>query len=113
MREALTGEFLAWLGGERRAAPKTLETYGRDILVFLEFCETHIGEAVSLETLKTLRLADVRAWMAAEHGARLPVVESTLEEYGHLIAEGFGDEDISSIYRLKSALFTNFQPKKT
>ncbi len=51
--------------------------------------------------------------MAAEHGARLPVVESTLEEYGHLIAEGFGDEDISSIYRLKSALFTNFQPKKT
>jgi integrase/recombinase XerC len=70
LREALTGEFLAWLGGERRAAPKTLETYGRDILVFLEFCETHIGEAVSLETLKTLRLADVRAWMAAEHGAQ-------------------------------------------
>jgi 3-hydroxyisobutyrate dehydrogenase len=43
--------------------------------------------------------------MAAQRGARLPVVESTLEQYARLIALGFGDEDISSIYRLKSALF--------
>lgn len=43
--------------------------------------------------------------MAAERGARLPVVESTLEQYGALIVQGFGDEDISAIYRLKSALF--------
>jgi 3-hydroxyisobutyrate dehydrogenase len=43
--------------------------------------------------------------MAAKHGARLPVVESTLEQYAELIARGFGDEDISAIYRLKSALF--------
>ena len=45
--------------------------------------------------------------MAAVHGAKLPVVESTLEEYARLIAEGYGDEDISSIYRLKAALFTD------
>jgi 3-hydroxyisobutyrate dehydrogenase len=43
--------------------------------------------------------------MAAKHGAKLPVVESTLAEYAKLIVQGFGDEDISSIYRLKSALF--------
>ena len=43
--------------------------------------------------------------MAAQHGAKLPVVESTLAQYAELIVEGFGDEDISSIYRLKSALF--------
>ncbi len=43
--------------------------------------------------------------MAAKYGARLPVVESTLNEYGRLIADGFGDEDISAIYRLKSTLF--------
>jgi hypothetical protein len=30
------------------------------------------------------------------------VVESTLQEYALLIDQGFGDEDISSIYRLKS-----------
>jgi 3-hydroxyisobutyrate dehydrogenase len=43
--------------------------------------------------------------MAARQGAVLPVVESTIEEYEKLIAEGYGDEDISSIYRLKSKLF--------
>ena len=43
--------------------------------------------------------------MAALRGAKLPVVESTLHEYARLIEQGFGDEDIASIYRLKSALF--------
>jgi 3-hydroxyisobutyrate dehydrogenase len=43
--------------------------------------------------------------MAARHGAQLPVVESTLVQYAQLIVQGYGDEDISAIYRLKSALF--------
>ena len=43
--------------------------------------------------------------MAAARHAVLPVVESTLQEYEKLIEQGFGDEDISAIYRLKSALF--------
>jgi 3-hydroxyisobutyrate dehydrogenase len=43
--------------------------------------------------------------MAALRGATLPVVESTLEEYEKLIAQGFGDEDISAIYRLKTQLY--------
>jgi len=48
--------------------------------------------------------------MAAAHGAELSVVESTLAEYARLIAEGHGDEDISSIYRLKTPLFSSDQP---
>jgi 3-hydroxyisobutyrate dehydrogenase len=43
--------------------------------------------------------------MAAAHGATLPVVESTLAEYARLIESGHADEDISSIYLLKSKLF--------
>src|SRR5277367_188104 len=43
--------------------------------------------------------------MAAQHGGVLPVVESTIAEYEKLIAQGYGDEDISAIYRLKSKLF--------
>ena len=49
--------------------------------------------------------------MAAKRGARLPVVESTLQEYAELIARGFGDEDISAIYRLKSALYPQQAPE--
>jgi 3-hydroxyisobutyrate dehydrogenase len=43
--------------------------------------------------------------MAAQRGATLPVVESTLAQYERLIAQGFGDEDISAVYRIASALF--------
>ena len=43
--------------------------------------------------------------MAAKRGAQLPVVESTLLQYAQLIVQGYGDEDISAVYRLASALF--------
>jgi 3-hydroxyisobutyrate dehydrogenase len=43
--------------------------------------------------------------MAAARGAKLPVVEVTLAQYAELIATGHGDEDISTIFRLKEALF--------
>jgi len=43
--------------------------------------------------------------MAAEFGVALPVVDAMLAEYAQLIAQGFGDEDISADFRLKSALF--------
>jgi 3-hydroxyisobutyrate dehydrogenase len=43
--------------------------------------------------------------MAARHGVELPVIETTLEHYERLIEQGHGDEDISTIFRLKDALF--------
>ncbi len=43
--------------------------------------------------------------MAAAHGAALPSVDSTLASYRELIEQGFGDEDISSIFRLKARLY--------
>ncbi len=43
--------------------------------------------------------------MAARFGVTLPVVERMLDEYAELVARGYGDEDISATYRLKSELF--------
>jgi 3-hydroxyisobutyrate dehydrogenase len=45
--------------------------------------------------------------MAARHGVRLPVVETTLLQYQKLIDQGHGDEDISAIFRLKDAMFAS------
>jgi 3-hydroxyisobutyrate dehydrogenase len=45
--------------------------------------------------------------MAAKLGVSLPVVDSMLAEYDQLIAQGFGDEDISAAHRLKQALFAD------
>jgi len=43
--------------------------------------------------------------MAARHGAVLPVVETTLRDYARLLADGHGEEDISTVFRLKAPLF--------
>jgi 3-hydroxyisobutyrate dehydrogenase len=43
--------------------------------------------------------------MAARHGVALPIVEMTLAHYRRLIEQGHGDEDISTLFRLKDALF--------
>jgi 3-hydroxyisobutyrate dehydrogenase len=43
--------------------------------------------------------------MAARHGVQLPVVEMTLLHYRRLIEQGHGDEDISTLFRIKDALF--------
>jgi 3-hydroxyisobutyrate dehydrogenase len=45
--------------------------------------------------------------MAARLGVHLPVVDSMLAEYAELMAQGYGDEDISATHRLKQALFKN------
>jgi 3-hydroxyisobutyrate dehydrogenase len=43
--------------------------------------------------------------MAAQFGVALPVVEMTLIHYRRLMQAGFGDEDISALYREKQSLF--------
>ncbi|MGH8496058.1 MAG: NAD(P)-dependent oxidoreductase [Gammaproteobacteria bacterium] len=45
--------------------------------------------------------------MAARDGVQMPIVEMTLHHYRRLLADEHGDEDISSLYRLKSAMFEN------
>jgi 3-hydroxyisobutyrate dehydrogenase len=49
--------------------------------------------------------------MAARHGVQLPLIEMTLVHYRRLIEQGYGDEDISSLFRLKDALFASAREK--
>jgi 3-hydroxyisobutyrate dehydrogenase len=43
--------------------------------------------------------------MARAHDAQLPLIEMTLIQYRRLVKQGHGDDDISSLFRLKNALF--------
>ncbi len=45
--------------------------------------------------------------MAARHGVQLPLIEMTLVHYRRLIDQGHGDEDISTLFHLKDALFAS------
>jgi integrase/recombinase XerC len=64
--ESLRQAFLAYLATERRAAPLTVETYGRDLAGFLGFLTRHFGEEPGRATLDNLQLTDFRAWLAGE-----------------------------------------------
>ena len=59
------------LGAVRRLAPKTLEAYGRDLGQFMGFLAGHSGGPVTLATLKDLRAADIRAFLASRRGEGL------------------------------------------
>jgi 3-hydroxyisobutyrate dehydrogenase len=50
--------------------------------------------------------------MAERHGVQLPLIEMTLVHYRRLIEQGHGDEDISTLFRLKDALFSGATPGK-
>jgi integrase/recombinase XerC len=57
----------AWtrdLGAVRRLSPNTLEAYSRDLSQYFAFLAPHTGGAVSLATLREMRGADMRAFMA-------------------------------------------------
>jgi integrase/recombinase XerC len=62
------GHIAGWtrdLLSVRRLAPNTLEAYGRDLGQFVNFLGPHTGGPVSLATLREMRPADIRAFMAA------------------------------------------------
>lgn len=62
--DAAANDWLAWLSHEKRASPKTVEAYGRDLGGFVEFLSGHTGGTVDIATLRDLRAADIRAWLA-------------------------------------------------
>src|SRR5690606_879465 len=70
----LAGHLAGWLrelGAVRRLAPKTLEAYQRDLAQFLGFIAGHTGGPVGVETLRDLRPADIRAYLARRRTDRL------------------------------------------
>ncbi|HWV22391.1 MAG TPA: tyrosine recombinase XerC [Devosia sp.] len=59
------------LGSVKRLAENTLEAYGRDIGQFMSFLAGHMGGPITLQSLKELRAADVRAFMAQRRAESL------------------------------------------
>lgn len=63
----VAAQIVAWmrdLGSVRRLATKTLEAYRRDLGQFVNFLSLHTGGPVSIATLRDMRAADLRAFMA-------------------------------------------------
>jgi 3-hydroxyisobutyrate dehydrogenase len=104
------GEAMAFARAEGLPLDKVIETLGQGAgsswyfvhrAPYMARGEFPAGFRVKLHK-KDLKICQK---MAERHGAHLPIVETTLMHYRKLIADGHGDEDISTIFRLKTALF--------
>jgi integrase/recombinase XerC len=73
---AACGDWLAWLGHERRASRHTLDAYARDVAAFLGFVAGHHGRAVDVGLLASLTRGDLRAWLARRHADGLSTASS-------------------------------------
>lgn len=58
------GDWLVWLGSERRASRHTVNAYTLDLIAFFGFLSNHLGEAPDFAALADLRQADFRAYLA-------------------------------------------------
>jgi integrase/recombinase XerC len=56
--------WIDYLARERRASPRTLDSYRYGVSMYLGFLERHQGGMLSLDALKTVSVADVRAFLA-------------------------------------------------
>jgi len=84
--EAAVHDWTHWLTRERRASPNTVAAYQRDLAAFTTFLTHHLGGAVSLANLESLRAADVRAYLA---DARQRGLQSTSVARGLSTVRGF------------------------
>ena len=67
----LMERWLGQLSAVRGASPKTVEAYRRDVSGYLGFLGDHLGGPAGAGALGEVRLADLRAWMAAERARGL------------------------------------------
>ena len=85
-------QWQSWLKDERRYSVHTLDAYSRDLAIFLQFLEEHLGK---IPTLKILQKADVRTVRAFLSNRNAKYIEksstarelSSLKNFYHWLAQ--------------------------
>ncbi len=78
-RQALAA-WLGYLAQERRASPRTVESYAAGVEAFLGFMERHRAESLRLEALATLSTAEIRAYLASRRSGEAQLCPRSLSQ---------------------------------
>ena len=62
-------QWLNHLENGRRLQPKTIEAYERDTRQFLSFLSGHLGAPAGVPELRTLKITDLRSYLACRRGS--------------------------------------------
>ncbi len=109
------GRWLDHLAGVEGCAPATIEAYRADLVGFLSFQQAHLGEETGLALVRRIRLADMRAWMAAERAdglspRSLARALSAVKGFAGWIAEREG-VDVTAILSARAPRFQRRLPR--
>lgn len=99
-------EWFDYLKNQRKRSPRTIENYRYDMGHFMAFMQRHTEQDVSLETLKTLTVTDLRSWMGARVKEELAIGSnaralSTLRSFFAFLAQRYNIEN-PAVKALKS-----------
>jgi len=78
--DAALADWLQHLAHERRASPRTVESYGANLRAFLAFLAGHLGGPVALSDLASLSAADLRAYLASRRTGETPLSPRSLSQ---------------------------------
>jgi len=78
--EDLLSDWLEHLTHERRASPRTVESYGANLRAFIAFLAGHLGGPVTLASLAELKGGDLRAYLASRRTGETPLSPRSLSQ---------------------------------
>jgi integrase/recombinase XerC len=80
LAEAALAAWLQHLTHERRASPRTVESYGANLRALFAFLRAHLGGSPSLASLAELSAADLRAYLASRRAGARPLSPRSLSQ---------------------------------
>ena len=114
----VTKAWQEWLDDIKHAkgySSHTLNAYQRDVLGFLNFITTHMGEAPNIDQLGQLRLTDFRSWLSAMHmngktATSMARALSAVKQWFRYLERHY-DLPQSTIYQLRAPKIPKSLPK--